>query len=432
MGTIRPLASGRWQAFYRLEGKTYRAPQTFERKADAQLWLMAERTDRARGAWQDPQEQAGLTLEEWATTWLASRVDLAPKTRYLYEHSLSTWVLPKLGKLGLRELTAPVVRRWFAQLVEATAQGAKAQPDGHKTNGHPARAWARAHGYPVADTGRLSPKILAAYRAALEAGQPMPRPRREDNTGRTAARNAYSVLRATLNAAKRDGLIENNPCTIEGAGTTKPAERIPATPQQVADLADHVPKRLRAAVWIAAWSGLRFGELFGLARQHIDLDAGTLRVARALSREGTFTQPKTASSLRTVWLPAFVTDKLRDHMDTYTGPAPDALVFPNTAGGPMRGSYVHLHFRRAAVAIGRDDLRWHDLRHTGATLAYSAGGTIRDVQRRLGHATARAALIYAHAADDGDRRLAEAIHSRYAPTTPTPPKPPLRVIDGVA
>jgi integrase len=64
-------------------------------------------------------------------------------------------------------------------------------------------------------------------------------------------------------------------------------------------------------------------------------------------------------------------------------------------------------FARARHAAGRDDLRWHDLRHTGATLAAHTGASLAELQRRLGHSSARAALIYQHASDQRDRQLAD-------------------------
>jgi len=67
----------------------------------------------------------------------------------------------------------------------------------------------------------------------------------------------------------------------------------------------------------------------------------------------------------------------------------------------------------SSSGIGRPELHWHDLRHTGATLAYRAGATVKDVQRRLGHATTRAAMIYAHAADDSDQLIAQRLDDAY-------------------
>ena len=85
----------------------------------------------------------------------------------------------------------------------------------------------------------------------------------------------------------------------------------------------------------------------------------------------------------------------------------------------LRLSHV---FRRARRAIGRDDLTWHDLRHTGATLAYRAGASVPEVQARLGHTTMRAAAIYAHRTDESDRVVAHRLDELFR-TESTLPRP---------
>lgn len=107
---------------------------------------------------------------------------------------------------------------------------------------------------------------------------------------------------------------------------------ITASPAEVARIAGHMPPQYPAAVTLAAWSGLRFGELFALARRHVDLDAGTVRVERALEQVPgkpiTFGKPKTDKSRRLVHLPGFVLAALREHMAEHVEAAPDALLFP--------------------------------------------------------------------------------------------------------
>jgi integrase len=435
LGSTEQLPSGRWRAYYRIKGRRYTAPCTFTTRDAATDWLAAERADRARGTWADP--RAGhVSLCDYAAEWLASRADLAPRTRAHYTSTLAHYIAADLGEgvdlgaVDLADLSPALVRRWFTRVCDAAELATRTRDEAAASStlahGHPARAWARSHGLTVKDTGRLPAEILAAWRAASEpqTGEPVgghdaARP------GRVAAATAYRVLRAICNAAIRDGLITANPCTIEGAGQVKSAERTPATVDQVAAIADAMPDDLAAAVHLAAWSGLRFGELFALARKHVDPGARSVKVERALDRNRNFGPPKTASSLRTVYLPAFVGEILAAHMARYTGPEPDALIFTAATGSPVRQAHVHKHFTRATAAIGRPDLRWHDLRHTGATLAYGAGGTVRDVQHRLGHSTVRAAMIYAHAADDGDRRLADRLDQVYGHPVPPPTADPI-------
>lgn len=121
--TIRRLPSGRWQAFYRVDGQQHNAPQTFPTKAEAGAWLATERADRSRGAWVDP--NAGrVTVENYTRAWLAARADLSPRTRDLYTRHLDRWIVRpiqldghrrvEIGSTAVRNLTPELVRRWYA------------------------------------------------------------------------------------------------------------------------------------------------------------------------------------------------------------------------------------------------------------------------------------------------------------------------------
>ncbi|MGC3994790.1 MAG: tyrosine-type recombinase/integrase [Propionicimonas sp.] len=436
LGTVEKLPSGRFRASYRRAGDKFTAPHTFDTQTAAEGWLATEQADRLRGVWHDPR-QGRITLAEYLDEWLNSSRHLTPRTTALYRHAIDHWIAPpvgvsravELGRFALSDLSPATIRRWFNAVSDSARAAALRRATGPRSrDGHPARVWAREHGHTVGDTGRLSPAVLAAWQAA---GSPIPkRQAGAVEPGRTTAAQAYRTLHTALEAAVVDGLIAANPCTIAGAGTVRHRERGIANPAEVVALAHAVPERLRAAVLVAAWSGLRYGELFALARRHIDLRAGTLRVERALpsgNADSAWGLTKTRGSVRTVTLPAFVVVELADHLARYAGTGPDALVFATASGRPFHSGYVSTVFRRARATIGRDDLTWHDLRHTGATLAYRAGGSIKDVQNRLGHTTARAAMIYAHAVDDSDRMIAEKMNELYAADAnvrPFVPRPP--------
>jgi integrase len=430
-GTVEQLPSGRWRAFYRKDAVRFNAPRTFATKDEANTWLAGERADRSRGTWRDP--YAGqVTLREYATTWMDSRPDLSPRTRDTYQRSLDRWVLPHIGASGARgvelgaenvaDLSPSVMRAWYAA-VFATARevaGDRLARNAERHD-HPARVWARSRGMAVSATGRISADVLSAYRSA---GSPVPPPVAvssivpPESAGRTAAAQAYRVLRTILGTAVEDGLLLTNPCKIAGAGVVHHRERTTASPAEVAQLAALMPAQYAAAVTLAAWSSLRYGELFALARRHVDLDAGTLHVERALvcvpGQPVVFGKTKTTKSNRTVYLPEFVAGALRAHLAEHVPASPDALVFSMDAGAPVTSLRLSFLFRRARKAICRDDLTWHDLRHTGATLAYRAGASVPEVQARLGHTTMRAAMIYAHTADDSDRVLADRLNDMYA------------------
>ncbi|NRH34301.1 site-specific integrase [Rhodococcus sp. MS13] len=197
------------------------------------------------------------------------------------------------------------------------------------------------------------------------------------------------------------------------------------------ELAAAMPDHLAAAVHLAVWSGLCASELFGLDRSRIDLDAGSVRVDRSLIvLRGKFVEfgpPKSDAGRRTVHLPPHVVAILREHMRDHTAADPAALIFarPDT-GGPILDATRTRAFDKARRTIDRPELRWHDLRHTGATLAARAGATPRELQHRFGHATAQASMIYQHADAQRDRELAHRMTGAYS----APVSEPLRSVAG--
>ncbi len=439
LGTAEQLPSGRWRASYRKDGRKFTAPHTFATRDEAHSWLATERADRSRGLWRDPLAGA-ITLEQYARTWLDSRPDLGARTVDSYRRSLHRWVLPRiggdgrdgieLGSVNVGDLTPALVRAWYSVLYTEAQQSARQRYDREGSREeHPARRWARARGMAVAPTGRLSPEVLKAWNAAGTPVPPLPKRTYTGgpaNAGRTAAAHAYRLLRTICNTAVQDELLKSNPCQIAKAGSGQHRERTTATPAEVAQLAALMPRNLAAAVTLAAWSGLRYGELFALSRRHVDLEAGTLRVDRALQcvpgQPIVFGKPKTTKSNRVVHLPAFAMAALADHLEAHVPEDREALLFTLPDGNPVTSTYLSRHFRQARAVIDRDDLTWHDLRHTGATLAYRAGASLPEVQARLGHTTMRAAAIYAHAADDSDRVLAERLDAMFSTASTGAPK----------
>jgi integrase len=116
-----------------------------------------------------------------------------------------------------------------------------------------------------------------------------------------------------------------------------------------------------------------------------------------------------------VSIPPHLLPVVETHLAEHVGPAADALVFPAQHGGHMAPSSLYRVWYPAREAAGRPDLRFHDLRHTGATLAAATGATLAELMARIGHSTNSAAMRYQHAAQDRDRAIAEAL-SGFAAT----------------
>lgn len=198
---------------------------------------------------------------------------------------------------------------------------------------------------------------------------------------------------------------------IRGAGNSKRVHKIkPATPPEMAVLVEAMPERYRVMTLLAAWCGLRFGELTELRRGDIDLTNGIIRIRRGVVRaDGGYVvgTPKSAAGIRDVAIPPHlipaVKDHLRAHVNGRTG-----LPFPAADGiSHLAPSILYTVFYAARARAGRPDLRFHDLRHTGAVLAASTEATLAELMARLGHSTAGAALRYQHAAAGADARIAQ-------------------------
>ncbi len=233
--------------------------------------------------------------------------------------------------------------------------------------------------------------------------------------GATEAAQTRRLLHAVLGRARRDGLIRTNPAAIERAGSVVTLERRPATIAELRAAAEAMPDRNRAAVWVAAMTSVRSGQLSALRRRDYDPERRTLRIERAVELEAAaenFGQVKATASLREVAVPLVAATALEAHLEEFTSRGPNSLIFTTPTGAVVYPSRIGSHWAKARAKPGRDDLRWHDLRHTGQSLAAAAGAGIKELQARAGHSTTAAAVRYLHRVEDDNRRLAAAMDER--------------------
>jgi integrase len=265
----------------------------------------------------------------------------------------------------------------------------------------------RLHIFPIlgdVELGSLTPSaVRTGYSGLLKQRRP----------GLSTAAKAYRLLHAILATATADELIVKNPCVIDGAGVERAPERPVITVAQVWELADVVEPRYRALVLMAAFTGLRRGELFGLTRARLDLLHKTVTVAeqRQQLRDGTLISgpPKTDAGRRTLTLPAPIIPELENHLAMYGQPGIDGLVFTGDKGGPLRDHVWQTKWGRARRAVGLPNLHFHDLRHVANTLTAASGASTRELMHRMGHSSAGAALRYQHATRDRDAAIADAL-----------------------
>jgi len=362
-GSTRKLPSGRWQGRY-LGPDMVRhvGPTTFQTKGDAQAWLSEERRLISLRQWSPPKDRTlaaaaaeadrrGRTLATYAEAWVAARVTssgaaLRPSTRAGYRNSLDVHILPEFGHLPLDEITTAAIRQW---------------------------------------RGRFSAR------------------------GRDAAgAKAYGVLKAILQTAEDDELIVRNPCRLRGAGhSQKRRESLALSPAELAELAAAMPHQWRALTLVSGWCGLRIGEAAGLRRGDVDLEEGVIRVVQTAQYLGTPARlvigpPKSARGVRLVHMPMHVTTALAEHLATRGGESSD-FVWARRDGQPLSRHTVLSAFRGAVKCIGREDMVWHDLRHTANTLAADAGASQATLQARMGHADPKVSAIYLHTSRSHDR-----------------------------
>jgi integrase len=352
-GTIRKMPSGRYQAIYtNTVGKRVFAPHTFAARIDAEGWLHERRKDVERGRYNPTAvRRPKLTFGDYATTWLANRHvggrPIKPRTREHYSAILEQHLLPAFGAKPLAAVTPNDVRDWHA---------------------------------------------------ATLADRP------------TLRSHAYSLLRSIFASAVTDELRDGNPCRIAGAGRATRAHKIrPASIEELGVLTAAMPERLRLMVTLASWCALRFGEAIELRRTDIDLTADVIRIRRAAVRTGngyTITTPKSDAGVRDVDVPPHIIPLIEDHLTKHVAKPRDSLLFPADNGGHLQPSTLYRHWYKARAAAGRNDLRWHDLRHSGAVLAAATGASLAELMQRLGHSTPQAALRYQHVAAGRGREIA--------------------------
>jgi len=389
-GRLRQFRSGRWKASYTgPDGKLYEAPDTFAAKVDAEAWLTDRRREIDRELWSPPvsaeqkrtavrqKRAAAERFDEYSARWLATRTvkgrPLKPRTVDHYRAMLDDHLLPTFGSKPVRDITMDSVDRWYATTLTD-------------------KPTMRAH--------------------------------------------AYSLLRTILETARtRDRIIDANPCLIRGAGAAiRKIKPKPATLEQLETLTVEMPERYRLMVPLAAWCALRFGELIELRRSDIEVTErieydqdggeivirqGVVKVRRGAVRTDNgwvIGDPKSDAGARDVAVPPHIVPALKGHLSSkYVGAKANALLFAALSGEHLQPSTLYRHFYKARTQAGREDLRWHDLRHSGAVLAAQTGATLAELMARLGHSTPSAAMRYQHAAQGRDQAIAEALSVLAAP-----------------
>ena len=220
----------------------------------------------------------------------------------------------------------------------------------------------------------------------------------------------HNVLHSALNHAVRINLLARNVADVASPPRKTKKERRSLTQAQVRKLLETARGyRIEGLLTVALATGMRRGELLGLTWQDVNPEQRTLQVQRTVNRIGrrgfVVGEPKTATSRRQITLPPSVIDVLRQHKARQEEDRKAAgatweehdLVFCNRVGRFLDPATLHEEFTALLKAAGLPHMRFHDLRHTTATLLLEKGIHAKIVQELLGHSTIAMTMdIYSH------------------------------------
>jgi integrase len=343
-GSVYQRADGRWAASLMIDGRRKYVYEPTRAAAARRLQQLRQIKDQGLAI---PDER--VTLEHYLTSWLEGPLvrSVRPRTLASYRQITELYLVPTLGHHRL---------------------------------------------------GRLRPHhVDELLNLSLARGL----------SGRTV-QYIHAVLRKALNDAIRYELIQRNVAALVEAPSPESRRAPTLDPGTGRAILDAVRGDRLEALYHVAMLGLRQGELLGLRWVDVDLDAGTLRVEQQVQRVAgklQFSPPKTAGSRRLIPIPAIIIQALREHRTRQLTERLMAgskwrdhgLIFPSSVGTPMEGPSVTHSFQRALEHHQLPRLRFHDLRHAGATMLRARGVDLKTIQQILGHSSYHVtADVYSH------------------------------------
>ncbi len=347
-GSIYQRKDGRWVANIMLENRKRKYIYGKTRKEVQEKLKVALRELEQGTLVTGPQQTVAQYLHEWL---MVHKQVIRPRSYERYEAIVRLHLVPMLGKLPLQKLTGQHLQRLYAEKLESG----------------------------------LSSTTVSAI---------------------------HSMLHTALDDAIKLGILTRNVCEAVSPPRKVHKEMKPLNPEQVRQLLEAAKGHPQEALFILALAtGMRRGELLGLKWQDINFVQGVLQVQRALTRMPTGlgykeTEPKTRKSRRSIVLTAFAVEALKKHqarqleLKKAAGDAWEEhdYVFCNAAGRHLHpGHDVLEELKKLLKKVGLPDVRFHDLRHSTATLLLSKGVHPKVVQEILGHSEISMTLdTYSH------------------------------------
>jgi integrase len=334
-------------------------------KKDAQRELIRLLAEVESGTAVDPSK---VTLAQYMREWLDDPDGLSPKTLERYRQLAEQQIIPHLGATALQKLRPAQIAEWHLALLKAG--DARGRPLSARTVGH-----------------------------------------------------AHRVLHRALERAMGLEIISRNVAHVIRPPAVEATEVAILSADQIADVLSGLDDHwLYPIVALALATGMRRGELCGLAWGAVDLDAGTVRVERSLEETAAglrFKSPKTRAGRRVISLPASAVETLRAHRRAQMEyriavglgrPGADDLVFARADGSPHPPDNLSRDWRRTVLSLKLPQVSFHALRHSHVSALVAAGLDVVTISRRIGHANSAVTLaVYAHVFAGANKDTAAAL-----------------------
>ncbi|MDI3210488.1 site-specific integrase [Arthrobacter sp. AL12] len=361
MATIEPYdttAGKRYQVRYRKPDRTQTKKRGFRTKRDAELFLASVEVSKARGEFIDATAAKAL-IGPLGAAWLARQTHLKPSAYRPIESAWRVHVLPAWGSVAVADVRRTAVQQWVSELT---------------------------------------------------VGDPDATPPRKPK-GATLVIRAYGVLAAVLDDAVSDRRTLSNPARGVSLPRKVKKPHVYLSHEQVHALA--AASKYPGLVLVLAYCGIRWGEATALRVKHLDMLRRRLMIEENAVQVGSVIEVGTPKNhkKRTVPFPRFLVEQLAHQCE---GKGRDDLVFPGENGHHLRLARVHADnmswFAGAVKRAGVPRITPHDLRHSAASFAVSAGANVKVVQKMLGHSSAAMTLdIYADLFDSDLDAVSDAL-----------------------
>jgi integrase len=363
-GSIYRRKSGSWRAMVSVNGK--RVSYSAKTKAECQKWVRKMHNQLDQG-WDFDGSQ--VILEEYLYQWLnMHKVTLRDHTIHRYMQIIKNHIVPHIGNLQLKDLHLARVESYYALLIDA-------------------------------------------------------------GVGTRTIREVHAVLHKSLKKAVRYGYIQVNPAHGASLPRYKHAEMQILDENQVSQflVASHNSRHM-ALYHLAVVTGSRQGELFGLKWSDLMWNSGILYIKRQVQQipgqRWKFIEPKTKSGRRSIRLGESTLQILREHLEQQQEQKvkvgnrwqENDLVFPSSVGTPLNPSNLRIDYIRTLDAAGLPRIRFHDLRHTAASLMLNHGVAVIVVSKILGHAKPSTTMdIYGHLIHEMQEEAAQVMDDLVTP-----------------